>query len=118
MFILPQIVGSGNSLKNTKQNIWYTFIQLLRFQKTNKILDINTTLFQNLLCDEGNWVDIEGLIQKSIETRTQTDHFKAGIFSISNYFDIFSLANLLVMDLNDNHQRPKEEIYKLVWTNF
>ncbi len=118
LYVLPEIT-SKNPPANTKHpNIWYSFIQLLRYQKKNKLLDINTSRFEKYLGDEGNWVDIEGLIQKSIETRIQNDYFKAGIFSISGYFDVFSLANLLLMDLNENRQKPKEEIYALVWEDF
>lgn len=118
LYVLPEIT-SNNPPANTKHpNIWYSFIQLLRYQKKNKLLDINTAGFEKCLCDEGNWVDIEGLIQKSIETIIQQGHFKGGIFSISSHFDVFSLANLLLMDLNKNHQIPKEEVYALVWKDF
>jgi len=118
LYVLPEIISKNNPQKTKHPNIWYTFIQLLRYQKKNKLLEINTSRFDKYLGDEGNWVDIEGLIQKSIETRILKDYFKQGIFSIANYFDVFSLANLLIMDLKESRQRSKEEVYELVWKDF
>lgn len=118
LYVLPEIISKNNPPITKHPNIWYSFIQLLRYQKKNELLDINTSRFEKYLGDEGNWVDIEGLIQKSIETRIQQDYFKGGIFSVSAYFDVFSLANLLLMDLNESRQRPKKEVYELVWNDF
>ena len=118
LYVLPEITSKNISAIRKHPNIWYSFIQLLRYQKKDKLLEINTARFERFLCDEGNWVDIEGLIQKSIETRTLQERFSGGIFSISSHFDVFSLANLLSMDLNQSRQWPKEEIYKLVWEDF
>ena len=118
LFLLPEITNNNTPYNTKNPNIWYCFIQLLRHQKQHNLFNIDVSKFEKYIGEEGNWVDIEGLIQKSIESRIQEDYYKAGIFSLSRYFDVFSLANLLVMDLNENHQRPKEDIYKLVWTDF
>jgi Bacteriophage abortive infection AbiH len=118
LYLLPEIISDNIQSKTENPNIWYTFIQLLQYEKKHKLFNLNISNFEKYLGDEGNWVDIEGLIQKSIEIRIQQDYYKQGIFSISNYFDVFSLANLLVMDINKNHQRRKEDIYEIVWRDF
>lgn len=119
-YLLPEITGSKskNFPKNEKANIWYTFIQLLRFQKEHGILNIDISKFSEYLNPDGNWVDVEGLIQKSIELRVEKDYYKNGVFSISNHFDVFSLANYLSLDIKERHQMKKEEIYEIVWNDF
>lgn len=118
LYLLPEIISGNKPQKTEKANIWYSFIQLLRYQKTNNLFITDISRFGNYLCEEGNWVDIEGLIQKSIEIRIQNDYYVSGIFSVARYFDIFSLANLFTMDINETYQRSKEEIYDIVWQDF
>ncbi len=118
LYLLPEIIGNTSLIKTKEANIWFSFIQLLCYEKEHRLLKLDISKFEKYLGAEGNWVDIEGLIQKSIEVRVQHDYFKQGIFSIVNYFDIFSLANLLTIDISENHQKTKEKIYELVWNDF
>ncbi|HRI26039.1 MAG TPA: AbiH family protein, partial [Ferruginibacter sp.] len=118
LYLLPEITGNETLSKTSQPNIWYCFIQLLLFQSKTNLLDISASEFTQYINTNGNWVDLEGLIQKSIEVRVTQDHFRDGIFSITNHFDVFSLANLLLLDIKDHRQKAKGEIYKAVWLDF
>ncbi len=119
LYLLPQITNSNQrECISNKANIWYCFLQLLLFEENNKVFNLDTRHFTSYLDCNGNWVDVEGLIQKSIEVRINEAYYNSGIFSIKSYFDVFSLANLLSIDINDTFQKPKEEIYNIVWNDF
>ena len=75
-------------------------------------------MFEVFLNDDGKWIDIEGLLQKSMQIRIQEEKFKTGIFSLTNHFDIFSLANCLLNEGFVIHQKEANKIYDLVWNDF
>ena len=118
LYLLPDIVEKSEGQKSVAPGIWYTFIQLLLFEKKEKILKLDTSKFAPYLGDEGNWIDIEGLIRRNIETRTLKDYFRDGAFSISSHFDVFSLANLLIKDIETPFYETREKIYEIVWEDF
>ena len=119
LYALPEILNTReDNIKDVEPNIWYCFMQILLFEKKNRVFNINISRFESFINENGKWIDIEGLIQANVYLRIMEDYYKDGFFSLTEHFDVFSLAHHFTLNNTNLYQRGKEDIYEIVWKDF